>query len=54
MIGKPKLLVVSQMDTPGQQLLPLSVEEADKVVKVVSLAGWQKEDIIHLDGSHSQ
>lgn len=50
-IEKPKLLVVSQRDTPGQQLLPLSVEEADKVVKVVSLAGWQKEDIVHLDGS---
>jgi CHAT domain-containing protein len=50
-IGQPKFLVVSQMDTPGQESLPLSVEEAGKVAEVASLAGWQKEDIIRLDGS---
>jgi CHAT domain-containing protein len=49
--GRPKLLVVSQVDTPGQELLPLSVEEVEKVVQVVSSAGWQKEDILRLNGS---
>jgi CHAT domain-containing protein len=50
-IGRPKFLAVSQMDTPGQESLPLSVEEVEKVVQIVSSAGCQKEDILRLNGS---
>jgi CHAT domain-containing protein len=46
-----KLLAVSQADTPGQGTLPLSTKEVDKIVEVVSLAGWPKEDIVHLNES---
>jgi CHAT domain-containing protein len=50
-IGQPKLLAVSQPDTPGQASLPLSTKEAETVVHVASSAGWSRDGIIHLNGS---
>jgi hypothetical protein len=50
-MGRLKLLALSQPDTPGQESLPLALEEVEKVVQVVSSAGWQKEDIVRLNGS---
>jgi CHAT domain-containing protein len=47
-VGRPKLLAVSQQDTPGQESLPLAGEEVENVVQVVSLAGWLNEDIVCL------
>jgi CHAT domain-containing protein len=49
--GQPKLLAICQPHTPGQGSLPLSMEEVDKVVQVVTSAGWSKDDILRLDGS---
>jgi CHAT domain-containing protein len=49
--GRLKLLAVSQSDTPGHESLPLSMEEVDKVMQVVSSAGWPAEDIVCLNGS---
>jgi tetratricopeptide (TPR) repeat protein len=46
-----KFLAISQSDTPGQKSLPLSTKEADKVIQMVSWAGWPTEDIVHLSGS---
>jgi len=46
-----KLLAVSQLNTPGQVPLPLSIQEVDEVIQVVSSAGWSEEDIICLNGS---
>lgn len=51
--GRLKLLVVSQTDTPGQGLLPLAVEELEKVTQVVHSAGWPHEDIVCLSGSEA-
>jgi tetratricopeptide (TPR) repeat protein len=50
-MGRLKLLAVSQPNTPGQDSLPLAAEEVDNVVQVVSSAGWPNEDILHLNGS---
>ncbi|KIM83044.1 hypothetical protein PILCRDRAFT_819834 [Piloderma croceum F 1598] len=43
-----KLLAVSQPDTPGQNPIPLSTEEVDRVVQVVSLS---TDNIVWLHGS---
>ena len=45
-----KLLAISQSETPGQEPLPLSMEEVDVVVQVVSSAAWPPEDIKRLNG----
>lgn len=49
--GRPKLLVISQPNIPGQRSLPQSLAEAESVVRVIGSAGWLKDDIIHLSGS---
>jgi tetratricopeptide (TPR) repeat protein len=51
--GQLKLLAVSQPETPGQESLPLSMDEVDTVVQAVSSAGWPAEDIVHLNGSEA-
>jgi hypothetical protein len=43
LVGRPKLLAVSQQDTPGQESLP-------RKRGVVSSAGWLNEDIVCLSG----
>jgi tetratricopeptide (TPR) repeat protein len=48
---RPKFLAVSQQDTPGQESLPLAMEEVDKVLQIVNSAGWPKEDTVRLSGS---
>lgn len=48
---QPKLLAVSQPETPEQQHLPLSTEEVNTFVQMAFSAGWPAEDIIHLNGS---
>jgi hypothetical protein len=48
---RPKLLAVSQPETPEQQHLPLSTKEVNTVVQMAFSAGWPAEDIIHLNGS---
>jgi CHAT domain-containing protein len=50
-VGRPKLLAISQPNTPGQESLPLAVDEVDNVVQVVTSAGWLNEDIVCLSGS---
>jgi CHAT domain-containing protein len=50
-VGRLKLLAVSLPDTPGQECLPLSVQEVDKVVHVVSSAGSRTDDIVCLNGT---
>jgi CHAT domain-containing protein len=49
--GGLKLLILTQPKTPGQESLPLALKEGDKVVQVVSSAGWRKKDIVRLNGS---
>ena len=44
------LLAISQPDTPGHTSLPLSTLEVEKVVHIVSSAGWPTEDIMCLNG----
>jgi hypothetical protein len=46
--GLGRFLAVSQPDTPGQNPIPLSTEEVDKVVQVVSLS---TDNIVWLHGS---
>jgi CHAT domain-containing protein len=46
-----KLLVLSQPDTPGQESLPQALGEVEKVLQVVSSAGWPNEDVVRLSGS---
>jgi CHAT domain-containing protein len=50
-IGELKFLAVSQPDTPGQESLPSSVDEVDKVIRVIISADWPTKDIVHLTGS---
>jgi CHAT domain len=46
-----KLLAVSQPDTPNLGVLPSSIQEIAKIVKLVSSAGLSNENIICLNGS---
>jgi len=50
MMGQLKLLALSQPVTPGQESLPLALDEVDKVVEVVSSAGWSDKNIVNLSG----
>jgi hypothetical protein len=52
-MAPPKLLAVSQAQTPGQRPLPLSTEEAKKVAQMFRSAGMPDEDIVRLDGSEA-
>jgi tetratricopeptide (TPR) repeat protein len=48
MKGRTGFLAVSLPDTPGQQPIPLSTEEVDKAVQIVSLS---TDDVVWLHGS---
>jgi hypothetical protein len=49
--GQHKFLSISQSETPGEILLPQTVEEVDAVVNAVCSSGWSEGDIVCLQGS---
>ncbi|KIM89429.1 hypothetical protein PILCRDRAFT_60841 [Piloderma croceum F 1598] len=48
---KPKLLAISQPETPGQARIPQSTPEVLKVIEAARSASWSGDDILHLHGS---
>jgi hypothetical protein len=49
-LAEQKFLSISQHNTPNQSSLPRSMEEVEKVVQVLSSAGWSEKDIVSLNG----